>query len=871
LIKFKGGLVAKSKVRIGNFHDGTTLDRISKSRFFGLYGFLAILILAATTIFWSLLGARLQQSNADQLVNSYLFENLSSLHGAQIPGAHTQLIKWPLFALIRAFGYSSTTFITFTILLCLATVGLFAYLLYRIDKRPFVFGTLCLALASVLLLVPTQPYAGGLLPVNMAMVATRNLEYIFFIACLAILISSPKIKSPRFWIAVAFLGLLIASDKLFFSLSAGGAVLALLAYSLSKGWNLVTTSANWLIGTLLGGIFAAAILWLLNTSGLIHIVSSSEVAPYQLTSSLHDALLGIFYAFMGLTTNLGANPAFDATTLSSVGHNLANGLRGVGGVAFLVNLAVLIVSIVVMGRLLLMSLAHNKSRDVEINYFSKLSVFLIWTSIASLIIFVASNHYYAVDARYLNICLFTVFVSLAAYLSTKQLRPEPFMIIGLIMIVSICLGVLSALHVYRNQSLPLSEVNRRDRLVSQALAQHPVIVLVGDYWRVVPERNYSKNAIKVLPLQNCFEIRQVLTSKDWQYNLNSSSFAYLLSFDRGLTDFPSCSLQQVISNYGRPNSSVVIAGSQASPKEVLLFYDHGAHKSAPVTKLKTPSTVLPVSIYELPNTTCPVPSVMNIVAHQDDDLLFMNPDLYHDIKAGHCVRTVYVTGGDAGAQQYYWLSRERGSEAAYSTMTGSSDIWIERVVQLPSGQYTTIANPRGNSKISLIFLHLPDGNINGQGFPSSKFETLEKLDSKKINFIHTIYSGSSYTSDELTDSLSDLMHVYQPAEIRTQSNFVSTKYPDHSDHMAVGRFTQKAHDKYEIQQFEGKLSIPLKFYIGYPIHEMPENVAGGDLDAKSRAFFAYAKFDGGVCRSMDECSNKSVYSTYLKRQYQNSY
>jgi LmbE family N-acetylglucosaminyl deacetylase len=863
--------VAKSQVNSGKFKNASVLERISKSKSFRLYGILSLLILAATTIFWSVLGARLQQSNADQLVNTYLFENLSSLHGAEIPGAHTQLIKWPIFLLIRAFGFSNATFISFTIVLCLITVGLLAYLLYRIDKRPFVFGTLCLALASALLLIPTQPYTGGLLPVNMAMVATRNLEYVLYIASLAIFVSSPKIRSWRFWLAVVFLSLLIASDKLFFNLSAGGAVLALVAYSLSRGWNLVTTSANWLIGTLLGGVLAAAMLWFLNASGFIHIVSSSQIAPYQFTTNLHDALIGIFYALMSLATNLGANPAFDATTVSNVGHSLVIRLHGVGGVAFLVNMATLVVSLIVMGQLLLISLAHNKNRDVQLNYFARLSILLIWTSLASIVIFVASNHYYAVDARYLNICLFTVFISLAAYLSTKQLKPEPFIIIGAVMLVSICLGTISALRIYHDQTVPLSEVNRRDRLVGQALAQHPVKVLVGDYWRVVPERYYAKHAMNVLPMQNCFEIRQVLTTKNWQYNLNSNSFAYLLSFDKGLTDYPSCSLEQVINNYGRPNSSVVIAGTQASPKEVLLFYDHGAHKSAPVTKLKTPSTVLPVSLDELPSTSCPVPSVMNIVAHQDDDLLFMNPDLVHDIKAGHCVRTVYVTGGDAGAQQYYWLSRERGSEAAYSTMTGSSDIWIERVVQLPSGQYATIANPRGNSKISLVFLHMPDGNVKGQGFVSNRYETLEKLDSRKIKSIHTIYSGSSYDSDDLVKTLTDLMHTYQPAEIRTQSNFVSTQYPDHSDHMAVGKFTQKAYQAYENQQFEGKLSIPLKFYIGYPIHAMPENVAGGDLDAKSKAFFAYAKFDGGVCHSMEECSNKTVYGIYLKRQYQNSY
>jgi hypothetical protein len=124
-----------------------------------------------------------------------------------------------------------------------------------------------------------------------------------------------------------------------------------------------------------------------------------------------------------------------------------------------------------------------------------------------------------------------------------------------------------------------------------------------------------------------------------------------------------------------------VAGTYAQPKELLLFYDRGAHKSSPIAVHKTPGTVLPISLDELPFTSCPVPTVMNIVAHEDDDLLFMNPDLLHDISAGHCIRTIYITAGDAGSGQLYWLSRQQGSEAAYSSMIGSHDIWIERIIE----------------------------------------------------------------------------------------------------------------------------------------------------------------------------------------------
>ncbi|HYG45800.1 MAG TPA: PIG-L family deacetylase, partial [Bordetella sp.] len=36
------------------------------------------------------------------------------------------------------------------------------------------------------------------------------------------------------------------------------------------------------------------------------------------------------------------------------------------------------------------------------------------------------------------------------------------------------------------------------------------------------------------------------------------------------------------------------------------------------------------------------------VAHLDDDLLFMNPDIAANIGAGGCVQVVYLTASDAG-------------------------------------------------------------------------------------------------------------------------------------------------------------------------------------------------------------------------------
>jgi LmbE family N-acetylglucosaminyl deacetylase len=317
---------------------------------------------------------------------------------------------------------------------------------------------------------------------------------------------------------------------------------------------------------------------------------------------------------------------------------------------------------------------------------------------------------------------------------------------------------------------------------------------------------------------------------------------------------------------------VLVAGTLDRPKEVLLFYDRGTNKSSPTTAQPAagPATVVPINLDELPFTSCKLPTIMNVVAHQDDDLLFMSPDLLHDISQGHCIRTIYITAGDAGRGNYYWLSREEGSEAAYSKMAGlGGTIWVHRILRLPGGQFLTIASPRGNSRISLVFMHLPDGNIKGDGFSASHFESLAKLESGKVSQLHAIDGQSVYSGGQLADALSDLMQTYLPSEIRTQANYIGQQFPDHSDHMAVGRYVKKAYAKFETEQYENRVAIPLKFYIGYPVHEMPENVADTDLSDKQAAFFAYARFDGGVCQSLDMCIRTPTYNAYLRRQYQN--
>ena len=262
---------------------------------------------------------------------------------------------------------------------------------------------------------------------------------------------------------------------------------------------------------------------------------------------------------------------------------------------------------------------------------------------------------------------------------------------------------------------------------------------------------------------------------------------------------------------------------------------------------------------------------MNIVAHQDDDLLFMNPDLQNEINSGYCIRSIYLTAGDSGKDSHYWLGREQGSEAAYSYMLGKPQAWIQREVRLPEGQYVSIDHPAGNDKISLIYFRLPDGSPNGDGFKGDNYESLAKLNTSKIRQINSIDGQSSYSSSQLNDALVALMETYLPTKIQTQANLVSSQYPDHSDHMTAGRIATQANKLFVNAQYANQLVIPIIYYVGYPIHQFPSNVTGQDLINKENAFYSYGKFDDGACHDEQSCNAGTAYFFYLTRQYQNPY
>ncbi|MFE4198041.1 chitobiase/beta-hexosaminidase C-terminal domain-containing protein [Paenarthrobacter sp. NPDC056912] len=248
---------------------------------------------------------------------------------------------------------------------------------------------------------------------------------------------------------------------------------------------------------------------------------------------------------------------------------------------------------------------------------------------------------------------------------------------------------------------------------------------------------------------------------------------------------------------------------------------------------------------------------MQIVAHTDDDLIFISPDFMRDIQAKRCVQTVYLTAGEAGEGQSYWGSLEDGIRASYAMMAGVANVWTTSDAGVP-GRPLTLHTLRDAPNVSVVYLRLPDGFPNGKGSSRYGGQSILKLWDGRISTIRPVDGSATYTKDQLQSALNKLVVNFQPTTFRTQDwtgNF-TTPY-DHSDHWAAAKFGQLATRAYTGPHTSSA-------YDAYVIDEYAQNVTGAELTSKVNTFVRFADFDKYLC---DSPCPAPPYSDWLKRQY----
>lgn len=272
--------------------------------------------------------------------------------------------------------------------------------------------------------------------------------------------------------------------------------------------------------------------------------------------------------------------------------------------------------------------------------------------------------------------------------------------------------------------------------------------------------------------------------------------------------------------------------------------------------------------------------VMNVVAHQDDDLGLMVPTLAHWIRDGVPVRTVYLTAGDAvfGCESYV-VGRENGIRRAYEKMAGltpsaTADYWREELVTVGDKHVRQVS--LRDKPVSLVFVGLSNGATddaspllmlwNGE---TASAATLP--DSRRQGFV------DSYDREALIELLRALIVLYAPDHLNTLDS--SGIWPpfipfEHPDHVASAFFALAAKQR-------TRRATTMRLHRAYNMLLEPENLGAAEQALKTELFELYWPNDLKICRTVltDVCRPSGpanlqlcddptlVYSGFMTRTY----
>lgn len=245
-----------------------------------------------------------------------------------------------------------------------------------------------------------------------------------------------------------------------------------------------------------------------------------------------------------------------------------------------------------------------------------------------------------------------------------------------------------------------------------------------------------------------------------------------------------------------------------------------------------------------------------VVAHPDDGLLMMQPDLLDAVARDTGVTTVYVTAGngdDGGvevAEQRY-----AGVRSAYAFAVGAeTHAW--RCGWIDIAGHTAQHCQLPAHDLSLVFLGYPDGGKEGE-LPDS----LLNLSRGSIAGADTIAGRSTYyTRDGLVDTLADIVRTVAPARIHTL-DYAASHGRDHVDHEAVGALTVAA---LAAANHHGELVA----FRGYDINDEPANKVGPIFDTSLAMLARYEACAEGCAPCGTPCPTiDDQHVAWLKRRY----
>lgn len=241
-------------------------------------------------------------------------------------------------------------------------------------------------------------------------------------------------------------------------------------------------------------------------------------------------------------------------------------------------------------------------------------------------------------------------------------------------------------------------------------------------------------------------------------------------------------------------------------------------------------------------------SELNIVAHHDDDILFMNPDISDSIQNKRCLQTVFLTAGEWNGtstmtREQYSASRMSGTRAAYATMANVANNWTRTSTTI-NGYNIEVATLTNAPHILLMYINIHDG---GNGADPNNLMQLYK--GMRTSVTTLLPTGSptgvtsvTYTKASLTQTLLTIMNTYRVTMTRIQDYLPDPRmFTNHEDHIYGALFANDALKSY--QGINGNLRSTIVTYRDYNITDSPVNLNAQQTNHKSKIIDAYKVHD----------------------------
>ncbi|GLW90264.1 PIG-L family deacetylase [Actinokineospora globicatena] len=255
-------------------------------------------------------------------------------------------------------------------------------------------------------------------------------------------------------------------------------------------------------------------------------------------------------------------------------------------------------------------------------------------------------------------------------------------------------------------------------------------------------------------------------------------------------------------------------------------------------QLTLPAAAAPTAT-AAPATTAAVTTTITFAPHQDDDLLFMSPDVLSDVQAGYNVWVVYTTAGEIpcdgeGCALEYADHRIQGARAAYARAAHKPNDWNFELFYFNGHELATNRLLGTNIHLVFTFIHAANGE--------DACGDLARMATSSTGSYQPIDGRAPYTRFSFISTLRAFMNWVQPDYIRTTSS-IGHRLPEnvreHVDHVASAILVAEA----DLNAGTNVTRYRRDEYDGYVIATFPDNVSGYWRNEKTAAWDAYFPYD----------------------------